>query len=208
MRHFVTASLFLLSSAPFFQANSATSDHPNQPPVVVKFLDLFDRLRAAQEKKDKDGQPVHEQVSFKLSETEINDYLRYSLKSTPRPGLDSVTIKVFAKDYLSTFTRVDFDAVEQWRAGTIPTVLRPILKGKKSIWIDFRIHADGGADDLHGREGPLRRYGAVDVPGGEADRTPRRPAAGKIRYLQAHTTSIWLDEGLDRRARDSRRQLI
>ena len=137
MRHLVTVSFFLLSTAPFFQANSATSDHPNsQPPVVVKFLNLFDRLRAAQE--------THDHVSFQLSETEINDYLRYSLKSTPRPGLDSVNIKFFAKDYLSTFTRVDFDAVEQMRPGTIPTVLRPLLKGKKAIWIDFRIHADGG----------------------------------------------------------------
>jgi hypothetical protein len=103
--------------------------------VVTKFLDLFDRLRAAQE-----GE--HQSVSFQLSETEINDYLRYSLKTTPRPGIDSVVVKFFAKDYISTYTRVDFDAVEKWRPGTIPGVLRPILKGKKAIWIDFRLKAD------------------------------------------------------------------
>lgn len=50
-----------------------------------------------------------------------------------------MTVKFFPKDYISTFTRVDFDAVEQWRPGTIPSVLRPFLKGKKSIWIDCRI---------------------------------------------------------------------
>jgi hypothetical protein len=139
MRHFVIPSLSLvLCAAPFFPAKSATSDHPTaQPPVVAKFLNLFDSLRAAQ-----DTPGNHQDVSFQLSETEINDYLRYSLKSTPRPGLDSVTIKFFGKDYISTYSRVDFDAVEQWRAGTIPTVLRPILKGKKAIWIDFRLHAD------------------------------------------------------------------
>jgi len=142
MKHFVVASFLLFSTAPFFQATPATGDHPpnGQPPVVAKFLDLFERLRAAQEK---EAQGEHQQVSFQLSETEINDYLRHSLRTTPRPGMDSVNIKFFAKDYLSTFTRVDFDAVEHWRPGTIPTVLRPILKGKKAIWIDFRLHADG-----------------------------------------------------------------
>jgi hypothetical protein len=143
MRHFVTATLLLSAAAPFFQLGAATGDHPNpaqQPPVAVKFLGLFDRLREAQEK---NTQGEHQTVSFQLSETEINDYLRYSLKTTPRPGVDSVTIKVFAKDYISTLTRVDFDTVERWHPGTIPTVLRPILKGKKAITMDFRIHAEG-----------------------------------------------------------------
>jgi hypothetical protein len=55
--------------------------------------------------------------------------------------VDSITVKMFPKDYISTFTRVDFDAIERWHPGTIPTVLKPILKGKKAIWIDCRIHA-------------------------------------------------------------------
>ena len=134
MRHLLTVSLLLLTTGPGFPAKTATTDTP--PPVVTKFLDLFDRLRAAQ---DPDGD--HQHVAFKLSETEVNEYLRHSLKTTPRPGLDSETIKFFANDYVSTFTRVDFDALERWHPGTIPTVLRPILKGKKSIWIDCRIHA-------------------------------------------------------------------
>jgi len=135
MRHFVTVSCLLLAGAAFFQATSATNASP--PPTPAKFLDLFERLRTAQEK-SADGD--HQQVAFQLSETEVNDYMRYALKTTPRPGLDSVTVKFFPKDYVSTFTRVDFDAVERWKPGTIPAVLRPILKGKKAIWIDCRIH--------------------------------------------------------------------
>ena len=135
MRHFLTATVLVLSAASVFQAATVG----DTPPVVTKFLDLFDRLRAAQEKNSQGGE---EHVSFKLTETEINEYLRYSLKTTPRPGLDSLTVKFFANDYVSTFTRVDFDAVEKWHPGTVPAVLRPILKGKKAIWIDFRIHAD------------------------------------------------------------------
>jgi hypothetical protein len=135
MRHLATLSLLLLAAAPFFAAKTVATP-PAAPPVAAKFLDLFDRLRAAQ---DPNGE--HQHVAFQLSETDINEYLRYSLKTTPRPGLDSITVKFFAKDYISTFTKVDFDAIERWHPGTIPTVFRPILKGKKSIWIDCRIHA-------------------------------------------------------------------
>jgi hypothetical protein len=132
MRYLVTASLLLLAAAPVFPGNTVSSSPT--PPVVTKFLDLFDRLRSAGDN--------HQKVSFQLTETEVNEYLRYSLKTTPRPGVDSVNVKFFPKDYISTFTRVDFDAVEKWRPGTIPRVLRPFLKGKKAIWIDCRIHAD------------------------------------------------------------------
>ena len=117
-----------------FKAAPAT-DGP-QPPVATKFLDFFDRLRAAE--------GDHQPISFMFSETEVNDYLRYSLRNTPRPGIDSLTVKFFPNDYISTYTRVDWEAVEQWRKGTIPAIMRPMLKGKKAVWIDFRIHADGG----------------------------------------------------------------
>lgn len=136
MRYLATVSVLVLAASACFPAPTAPAATP--PPVVTKFLDLFDRLRAAQ---DPDGDHAH--VAFKLSETEINEYMRYSLKTAPRPGLDSVTVKFFPKDYISTFTRVDFDAIEKWHPGTIPVVLRPILKGKKAILIDCRLHAEG-----------------------------------------------------------------
>jgi len=138
MRPFVALSFLLLATGPFYPA--ATVPDPPPPPVAAKFLDLFDRLRTAQQVKAEEGK--HQQVIFLFSEPEINEYLRYSLRITPRPGLDSMTVKVFAKDYVSTLTRVDFDALERWRPGIIPAALRPVLKGKKAISIDFRIHAE------------------------------------------------------------------
>lgn len=109
------------------------------PPVATKFLGLFDQLRKAEEHKSQ-GAPQH--VAFQLTDAEINEYLRYSLKTTPRPGLDSVTLKAFPNNYVSTFTVVDFDAVERWKPGTIPAPLRPVLKGKKSIWVDYRFQTN------------------------------------------------------------------
>lgn len=125
---------FVLVMAAAFAAASA----PPPPPVVTKFLTLFDELRAAQSENAKGG---HKHVSFKLSDTEIDDYMRYSLQAAPRPGLQSVTVKIFPQNYLSTFTVVDFDAVERWHPGTIPTLLKPVLNGQKSIWVDYRINA-------------------------------------------------------------------
>jgi hypothetical protein len=104
------------------------------PPVAQKFLGLFAELRAAE------AQPADKRrhVSFALTDREINDYMQYALRATPRPGVDSVTIKIFPHNYVSTFMVIDFDAVEQWKPGTIPAILRPVLHGKQSVWLDGR----------------------------------------------------------------------
>lgn len=105
------------------------------PPVTRKFLGLFDQLRDAEAQKAR-GTP--QRVAFELSDREINEYMLYSLRTVPRPGIDSVNVKIFPHNYISTFTVVDFDAIERWRPGTIPALLRPVLRGQKSIWVDYR----------------------------------------------------------------------
>jgi hypothetical protein len=128
--------LALLSSVLLFGADNAPI-----PPVATKFLGLFQDLRDAEAQKAT-GKARH--VSFPISSSEIDDYMRWSLKATPRPGLDSVTVKIFPHNYISTFTIVDFDAVEKWKPGTIPGILRPMLNGKKTIWVDYRFEDDNG----------------------------------------------------------------
>src|SRR5260370_25474708 len=93
------------------------------PPVAQKFLGLFQELRTAEAQ----SASTRRHVSFVLSDSEINDYMRYALRTTPRPGLNSVTINLFPHNYVSTFTIVDFDAVERCKPGTIPALFRPIL---------------------------------------------------------------------------------
>jgi hypothetical protein len=109
---------------------------PAAPPAAAKFLGLFDQLRAAEAHKGA------QHVFFQFSDAEINDYMRYSLAATPRPGLKSITVKVFPHNYVSTFTVVDFDAVERWKPGTVPMLLKPVLNGQKSIWVDYRFQSD------------------------------------------------------------------
>jgi hypothetical protein len=110
---------------------------PSIPPVAPKFLGMFQELREAEAQHTS----TRRHVSFALSDGEINDYMRYALRTTPRPGLDSVTVKIFPHNYVSTFTVVDFDAVERWKPGAIPALLRPILRGQQSIWMDYRFAA-------------------------------------------------------------------
>jgi hypothetical protein len=104
---------------------------PPQPDSVTKMLDLFDRLRS-----DK-------KTNFQLTEAEVNEYMVAALKRQPRPGVQSAQIKFFPKNYVTTFTLVDFDAIEKWKPGTIPALLRPALTGKKTVWIDVRFQVAG-----------------------------------------------------------------
>jgi hypothetical protein len=105
-----------------------------RPPAVSKILGLFDRLRAT----------PRQQVDLRLTEEEINEYLVYSLATNPRPGVKSATIKVFPHNYLSLFALIDFDAVERERPGTIPLVLRPVLRGSRSVLVDVRFQIQDG----------------------------------------------------------------
>jgi hypothetical protein len=137
MKHSSLVLVLLAAAMPLLIVGQAPRG--STPVVVTKFLGLFDQLRAAEAAKTR-GAAKH--VTFRLNEGEINEYLKYSLKATPRPGLDSVTLKIFPNNYVSTFTVVDFDAVERWKPGTIPALLRPVLNGRKSIWVDYRFHAE------------------------------------------------------------------
>jgi len=110
--------------------------------AVPKVLDLFQRLQTAERQKA-ERRPVSH-VNFRLTEVEVNEYAEHALRTTPRPGLQSVTIKLFPNNYYSTYTVIDFDAVERWKPGTIPVLLKPVLTGKRSIWVDYRVQAQNG----------------------------------------------------------------
>jgi hypothetical protein len=138
MRRFAFLTLVIAAAAGLVREAYSQTAPPGTSPVVTKFLTLFDQLRAAEASK---ARGIYQHVAFQLSDSEINEYMRSSLKTTPRPGMESMTMKIFPNNYISTYTVVDFDAVERWHPGTIPTLLKPVLTGKKSIWVDYRIHA-------------------------------------------------------------------
>ena len=135
VRAFPVGAVLIVSLA---AACTATEE---KPPAATKILDLFQRLQTAQQSREKGAAG---KVSFQFTDGEINEYMAYSLHAIPRPGVNSVTVKFFDNNYVSTFTMIDFDAVERWKPGTIPALLRPVLSGRKSVWVDVRFQASGG----------------------------------------------------------------
>jgi hypothetical protein len=111
-------------------------------PPALKVQEVMGRLQAS-ERQAKAGKPAAK-VAFELSDAEINQYLQFALRTRPRPGLNSITVKIFPHNYISTFTTIDFDAVEKWKPGTVPMLLRPVLNGRKAIWVDYRFRTAGG----------------------------------------------------------------
>jgi outer membrane protein OmpA-like peptidoglycan-associated protein len=125
------------SHAPEF-ANAINAGHvpvpppPVPTPAALRILDITARLQAV----------PHQQVSFRLSEDEVNQYLVYALLRTPRPGISSVSVRFFPHDYVSTLTMIDFDDIERWSPGLVPGFFG--LSGKRTVWIDFRFSSGNG----------------------------------------------------------------
>jgi hypothetical protein len=111
-----------------------------QPPGATKVWGVVQQL---QQNQSRPQGTLSKKITFEFAETEVNEYFAYRLKTLPRPGLESVRVKFFPGNYVSTFSVLDFDAVEKWKPGTIPGVLKPLLSGKQAVWIDVRFHVEG-----------------------------------------------------------------
>jgi hypothetical protein len=117
----------------FLAASLAALPVAAQSPAVLKVLGVLHALNQSSQ--------TRQRVNFEFSEAEVNEYLRYARTANPRPGLDSLSVKFFPSNYVSSFVVLDFDAIESWRPGTIPSLLRPVLSGRKSVLLDLRITA-------------------------------------------------------------------
>lgn len=111
---------------------------PSPPPAVTRLLYLYENLQAA-------GQGTGRHVRFSLTDQEINQYLEYSLRTNPRPGIRAAAVKVFPDNYASLVVLTDFDALESSKPGAIPPLLRPVLSGEKEIRLDVRFRLENNA---------------------------------------------------------------
>lgn len=103
-------------------------------PAAIQVLDLMARLRAV----------PRQHVDLRLTQDQINEYLTFALRATPRPGLDSISVKIFPHNYISTLTVIDFDNVARWNPVLIPPMLHSVLQGKRSLLVDYRFHVQDG----------------------------------------------------------------
>jgi hypothetical protein len=114
---------------------------PLVPPAVAggpveRMLGFFDSLRQAGREQAAHRAVPH--VEARFADGEVNEYLAYSLKTAPRPGVKSIHIECADGNYIATTVVADLDALERWKPGTIPFALRWALSGIKTLRVDLR----------------------------------------------------------------------
>jgi hypothetical protein len=168
----------------------AAAEEP--PPAVKKVLALFDHLHQAE--------LAERPAALLLRESDLNEYLSYTLREAPRPGLESVRVKIFPHNYVSTFAVVDFDAIEQWRPGAVPALLRPAPARQENGLDGLPLPRPGGEADVPHREGVLSEPALAALAGGKIARADRRTTTGRLRRLPADSLALRIAAGLDRAA--------
>jgi hypothetical protein len=117
----------------------AASSEKNQR--VTQMLDLLTSL-AAYNRNGRNRQ--QQQISFEIPETEINEYLAYSLRFVRRPGIESASVTLLPHNTVQAVALIDYDAIRRWNPGTVPLALQATLQGKREIHLDAQFEAQNG----------------------------------------------------------------
>jgi hypothetical protein len=113
----------------------------DKTPGVIHVLEVLDLLS----KYDRGGRNQSAQIiSFQFPENEINEYLAYSLRMKPRPGISRAAVKLLPENDISALIEIDFEALRKWNSWIIPTLLQPLLNGRQAIEINAQFEAQDG----------------------------------------------------------------
>jgi hypothetical protein len=100
-------------------------------------------------------------VTFEFSEAEINEYLAYSLRVTPRPGIRKLSVRLNPDDAFSVRTVMDFATILKWHSWILPDALQEIARSEPVVEMDVKFEAHGGygtfkLNSVEGLGGALR----------------------------------------------------
>lgn len=115
----------------------------NKTEGVKRILEILDWLA----KYDRSGRNPANKVGFRLPESEVNEYLAYALRTNPRPGISSITVKLLPNSEVSSLVWIDFDTLAKW-SWVVPKPLKPLLTGKTSVQVDGQFSAKDGQLDF------------------------------------------------------------
>jgi hypothetical protein len=109
---------------------------------------------------DPDGKIAPKKMGFEIPERAVNEYLAYSLRNKPRPGISAITVTLLPKNDISAVIEIDFNTVTQWNAEILPEPLRPLLSGKRALQLNAHFESKNGTftftlKDVHGPDGKL-----------------------------------------------------
>jgi hypothetical protein len=80
-------------------------------------------------------------VTFKISESEINEYLAYSLRVTPRPGIRKLSVRLNPDNAFSVRTVMDFTAIQKWHPWILPDALKAIASSEPVVEMEVKFQA-------------------------------------------------------------------
>lgn len=157
----------------------------------------FDRVAEQLER----GRRANRKVTATLTENDLNAYLAENLRETGRQGVNSIRLSLLPDNYISSFTVIDFDAVERWRPGTVPMLLRPVLRGRKAIQVDARFRAEGGKFTYQIEKGLFEK---IPIPPSlmekvieiVASRQPERYDVNRPIPLPPNVQRVWTSQGM------------
>jgi hypothetical protein len=124
-------------AAPAKEASASAGD---STPGVAMIQDLL----AALGKYDQDGRPEKQKLGFDIPEAALNEYLAYTLRTRPRPGITALKVVLLPNNQVTSDLEIDFDAVQKWNPDIFPEVLRPLLTGKRTIHTDVKFEVKNG----------------------------------------------------------------
>ena len=83
-------------------------------------------------------------VSFEFSEAEMSEYLAYSLRVTPRPGIRKLSVRLNRDNAFSVRTVMDFTAIRKWHPWILPDALKAMASSEPVVEMDMKFEAHDG----------------------------------------------------------------
>jgi hypothetical protein len=102
-------------------------------------------LLASLAKFDRDGRVAAQKIGFEIPERAVNEYLSYSLRNRPRPGISAIAVTLLPKNDISAAIEMDFNSITEWDPDILPEPLRPLLSGKRTIKLNAHFESRNGS---------------------------------------------------------------
>ncbi len=151
----------VMPAAPKLQIPAPTAAPAADPPTgeitqgAMQVADLLVSLARF----DQNGR-VTQRIGFEIPERAVNEYLAYSLRNRPRPGISSIRVTLLPKNDIAATVEIDFSSVLQWNPEILPEPLRPLLSGKLTVQLNAHFESGNGTfnltlKDAHGPDGKI-----------------------------------------------------
>jgi len=85
-----------------------------------------------------------QRVTFEFTESEVNEYLAYSLRTKPRPGVSRLAVRFSPDNEISVLAMIDFASVQKWNEWLVPAALRSALSTQHPVQVDITFQASDG----------------------------------------------------------------